>query len=104
MDRSDRRSAERERSPRPPTGGGAARPAGTSGLVYAGLGVQFAVTLVLASFLGSWLDRRFGTQPVLLLACVVLGGGGAFYALYRQLTRAQQRSAAGRKAGGPEAP
>lgn len=52
----------------------------------AGLGMQFAAALVGFGYLGQWLDSRFDTSPVFLLAGVFLGGGGTFYASYRRLT------------------
>ncbi len=51
----------------------------------AGLGVQFAVALVAFVYGGSWLDQKFGSSPLGLLAGVVLGGGGTFYLSYRRL-------------------
>jgi F0F1-type ATP synthase assembly protein I len=57
---------------------------------FAGVGLQFAVSIVLFLFLGQWLDRKLGTSPVLLLAGVFLGGGAAFYSMYRRLAAAQK--------------
>ena len=57
----------------------------------AGLGFQFAASLVLFFFAGQWLDRRLGTAPVFLLVGVFLGGGGSFYSGYRRLMAAQKR-------------
>ena len=71
---------------------------GLGGLAVAGLGVQFAVSLVVFYFLGQWLDRRLGTAPVFLLGCVFVGGGASFYAMYTQLMRAQRRADAARQA------
>ncbi len=109
MNRDDRRSGERDESAGAPAeaapaarlgepSSAAARPAGTSGLVYAGLGFQFAVSLVVFYYLGQWLDQRLGTAPVFLLVCVLVGSGAAFYAMYRQLMGAQRRDAAARAA------
>ena len=72
---------------------------GLGGLAVAGLGVQFAVSLVVFYFLGQWLDRRLGTAPVFLLGCVFVGGGASFYAMYTQMMRAQRRADAARQAG-----
>ena len=52
---------------------------------YLGLGLQFAASILLFLFLGRWLDRRFGTEPWLLLSGVFLGAGAAFYSIYRRL-------------------
>jgi F0F1-type ATP synthase assembly protein I len=51
---------------------------------YAGVGLQFAITILVCLWLGSWLDRRFGTSKFVFLA-VFLGAGAAFYSMYRQL-------------------
>jgi F0F1-type ATP synthase assembly protein I len=103
MDRDDRRSDEREPAAPP----GQAR-GGMSGLGLAGLGVQFAASLVLSYFVGQWLDRRLGTAPVFLFVFVFGGAGASFFAMYRQLMSAQRREEAERKAagrpGGPGSP
>lgn len=57
---------------------------------FAGVGLQFAVSIIAFLFLGQWADRKLGTSPFLLLAGVFIGGGGAFYAMYRRLTSAQK--------------
>lgn len=57
---------------------------------FAGVGLQFAVSIVAFLFLGQWADRKLGTSPFLLLAGVFIGGGAAFYAMYRRLTAAQK--------------
>ena len=58
---------------------------------YAGLGLQFAASILLFLYVGQWLDRRFGTAPVFLLLGVFLGAGGSFYSMYRKLMAAQER-------------
>jgi ATP synthase protein I len=58
---------------------------------YAGLGLQFAVSILVFLFIGQWLDRKFGTAPILLIAFVFLGGGAAFYSIYRKLMGMQER-------------
>jgi ATP synthase protein I len=52
---------------------------------FAGVGLQFALTLLVGLGLGTWLDRKFGTAPVFLYLGVFLGAGAAFYSMYRQL-------------------
>jgi F0F1-type ATP synthase assembly protein I len=76
---------------RPTRGAGAPARQGSGGLALAGLGLQFAVSLLLFYYLGSWLDRRFGTGPVFLMICVFGGAGVAFYAMYKQLMAVQRR-------------
>ena len=77
---------------------------------YAGVGLQFAITILVCLWLGSWLDRKFGTSKFVFLA-VFLGAGAAFYSMYRQLMgnlerdeeakRARKRAAA---ASSPDEP
>jgi F0F1-type ATP synthase assembly protein I len=62
-----------------------------SGADFAGVGVQFAVAIIAFLFAGQWLDKRFGTNGLFTLAGVFLGGGAAFYHMYRKITAAQRR-------------
>lgn len=57
---------------------------------FAGAGLTFAVAIILFLLLGRWADRTFGTSPVFLLAGVFIGGGAAFYNMYRRVTAAQK--------------
>ena len=57
---------------------------------FAGVGIQFAVSIIAFLFLGQWADRKLGTSPVLLLAGVFIGGGAAFYSMYRRMSAAQK--------------
>ena len=61
-----------------------------SGNDFAGAGIQFAVAVILFALLGNWLDKRFGTSPLFILAGVLVGGGGGFYSLYRKVAAAQK--------------
>jgi F0F1-type ATP synthase assembly protein I len=65
---------------------------------FAGVGLQFAVTLLVCLWLGTWLDRKFGTAPVFLYVGVFLGAGAAFYSMYRQLMANLERDEAARRA------
>ena len=64
---------------------------GVSAAEFAGVGVQFALAIVLFLFVGQWLDRRLGTAPVFVSLGVFAGAGGGFYSMYRKLTAAQRR-------------
>lgn len=57
---------------------------------FAGVGLQFAVAIVLFVLLGQWVDRKLGTAPVFLMLGVFVGGGAAFYSLYKRITAAQR--------------
>lgn len=65
---------------------------GSSIGAYAGLGLQFAVSIVLFVYLGQWADRRFGTSPLFLLLGLFVGAGGTFYSMVRRLNAAQKRA------------
>ncbi len=71
---------------------------GPSGAEFAGVGLQFAISILLFVFLGQWLDRRLGTAPWCLMVGVFLGAGASFYSMYRKLMAAQARDDAARKA------
>jgi F0F1-type ATP synthase assembly protein I len=58
---------------------------------YAGLGIQFAASILLFLYLGQWLDKRFGTDPLFLYIGVFTGAGAAFYSMYRNLMADQKR-------------
>ena len=58
---------------------------------FAGIGLQFAVSIVLFVFAGQWLDRRLGTGPIFLIVGAFLGAGGSFYSMYRKLMAAQAK-------------
>src|SRR5687768_8826853 len=73
-------------------GAGSGQPAGPSVGDYAGVGLQFALTIVVFMFAGMWLDRRLGTSPWLLMLFVFGGAGAGFYSIYRKLMTAQRRA------------
>jgi F0F1-type ATP synthase assembly protein I len=60
---------------------------GMSGTEFAGIGMQFAVTIVVFALAGVWLDNRFGTSPWLVLLMVLGGFGIGFRTLYRASTK-----------------
>jgi ATP synthase protein I len=64
-----------------------------SGAEFAGVGLQFALTISVFSFAGVWLDRRLGTSPWFLIICVFAGAAGGFFSMFRKITAAQRRDA-----------
>ena len=52
---------------------------------YAGLGLQFAISIVVFAYAGVWLDRRLGTSPLFIILGVFVGAGGAFYSMIRRI-------------------
>ena len=66
-----------------PTLGGAGR--------YAGLGLQFVISILLFLWVGKWVDRQLGTDGPGVLVGVFVGAGAAFYSMYRSLMADQRR-------------
>lgn len=58
---------------------------------YAGLGLQFAISIVVFLYAGQWLDRRLGTDGIFVIVGVFVGAGAAFYSMYRRLMADQRR-------------
>lgn len=54
-------------------------------LRFAGVGVQYALTILILTLLGIWLDGKAGTAPLFLLVFLLLGFGGATYSLIHQV-------------------
>jgi len=71
---------------------------------HLGLGFTWMLSALGFALLGRWLDGRFGTAPVLLLAGMFVGFVVGFAYLYRQAVvlprmEAERRRAAEREAG-----
>ena len=64
---------------------------GLSGANFAGVGLQFVAAIVIFLFAGQWVDNKLGTSGLFTIAGVFIGGGGAFYLMYRKITAAQRR-------------
>jgi len=65
---------------------------------FAGVGLQFAVSILVFLYVGQWLDRKLGTDPWFLIIGVFTGASAAFYSMYRKLMKAQAREDAARRA------
>jgi len=70
---------------------------GLSGADFAGVGLQFAAAIVVFLFAGQWIDKKLGTNGLFTFAGVFVGGGAAFYNMYRKITAAQRRDDEERK-------
>jgi F0F1-type ATP synthase assembly protein I len=51
---------------------------------YSSVGLELAGAVAVLAFVGSWIDRRFETQPWGILGGVVLGLVGGLYNLVRE--------------------
>ena len=49
---------------------------------YMGLGLTWALAVLLFLGIGAWLDSRLGTGPLLLIVGAFVGAGAGFYSLY----------------------
>jgi ATP synthase protein I len=67
---------------------------GVSGTQFAGIGVQFGAVILVFTLAGYWLDKKLGTSPWFLLACVFVGAAAGFYSMYHKVTAAQRQDAA----------
>lgn len=56
-------------------------------LRFAGVGVQYALTILVMTLLGIWLDERAGTAPLFLLVFLLLAFVGATWSLIKQVLR-----------------
>jgi ATP synthase protein I len=65
---------------------------------YAGIGLQFAASVLLFLYAGQWLDRRVGTAPWGVLGGVLLGASAAFYSMYRRLMADLERDEQAKRA------
>jgi len=70
-----------------------------SGSEFAGVGLQFAVTLVVFSLAGIWLDGRLGSSPWFTIALVFFGAGFGFWSMYRRVVTKQGAMDHSRKDG-----
>ena len=54
-------------------------------LRFAGVGVQYALTVLVMTGIGIWIDGRADTAPLFLLVFLLLGFVGATWSLIRQV-------------------
>jgi F0F1-type ATP synthase assembly protein I len=54
---------------------------------YAGLGIQFAVTILVFVLLGQWADRKAGTGGLFTILGTFVAFGGTLYSLLRTLNK-----------------
>jgi len=52
---------------------------------YMGLGLTWALSVLLFLLGGYWLDGKVGTAPLFMILGAFLGGGAGFYSLYRHI-------------------
>lgn len=60
-------------------------------LAFLNLGWILALTMAICVGGGLWLDRHFGTMPILLIGGVFLGFFGCGYSLYRAVRKLESQ-------------
>ena len=58
---------------------------------YSGLGLQWALSVLLFMAAGWWVDGRLGVAPLFTLVGAFVGGGAGFYSFYMNLVAAPRR-------------
>jgi F0F1-type ATP synthase assembly protein I len=61
-----------------------------SGGEFAGIGLQFGLTIVVFVFAGVWLDGRLHSSPWFTIGCTMAGAAGGFYSMYRRAMAAER--------------
>jgi len=60
--------------------------------VYGAVGFQLVASILIGVFGGQWLDKKFGSQPWLMIAGLFLGVGAGFYNLFRVVVWKSQKN------------
>jgi len=50
-------------------------------LRFAGVGMQYALTILILTLAGIWIDDKLGTAPLFLIVCLLLAFVGATWSL-----------------------
>ena len=58
---------------------------------YLSLGSQLTVTILIIGAVGWWLDQRFGTSPMWIVVCLIIGVFIGMYNLLRTLSALSKR-------------
>ena len=54
------------------------------------VGIEMAVSVVIGLFVGQWLDRKFGTEPLFLIVFLLFGCAAAAKAVWRAVKKADR--------------
>lgn len=71
-------------------------------LRYSHLGLQFLIAVGLPTWLGIWLDRRWGTTVLFTLLGLALGFTAGIFSIYAELFKRDGRPGGGDRDGGPD--
>lgn len=59
---------------------------------YLGLGTQLAITIVILTFLGIFLDDKLHTKPVFILICTFFGAFAGLYNFLKSITQLEKKT------------
>ena len=54
---------------------------------YSHLGITFAVSILIFLFIGKYLDKKWGSEPYLMLLGAFLGATAGFYYMIKELVQ-----------------
>lgn len=60
-------------------------------LRFAGVGVQYALTILIMTLLGIWIDEKLGTAPLFLIVLLLLAFVGATWSLVHTVLGPDQK-------------
>lgn len=67
---------------------------------FMGLGLTWALSVLLFLGAGAWLDSKLGSGPILLILGAFVGAGAGFYSLYYHIVIEPRQTAGDREAPG----
>jgi ATP synthase protein I len=59
---------------------------------YSTVGLELSLSVVIGALFGHWLDRKFGTEPWLMLFWLLCGIAAGFRSLYRTTQKIMKES------------
>ena len=55
--------------------------------LYGSLGIEMAAAVLIGTFMGYWIDKWLGTQPLILIIGFIFGAAAGFRNLFRFIAR-----------------
>ena len=74
---------------------------GPKWIMYSSMGLELGLSIVVGFLIGSWLDKWFGTEPLLLLVFGIAGIIAGYRSIFRLVKRVQADSESGQENDSP---